>query len=394
MPTNLTAEAKAKWKKYLSAKSNKEKLIALQEFLSSIPKHKGNEKLRSQIKKKISSLKLEIDEEKKKSKHSAYIYKFEKTAAAQVAIIGFTNVGKSSLLTSLTNAKPEISSYPYTTKSPIAGTMNFKDIQFQLIELPAPTIKDFNEAFWESKIFELIKSLDALIIMLDLTGDPLNEFKMILNMLNKAGISLEVPRSKVEINIEKCGVGIQTMVMGNLIDCTSEDLKKLFKDHGIKNARITLIGSIKLEDVEKAILERLKVFKPGLILANKIDLCELNELENSLMDLKNFIKNEIPVIPVSCKTKQGLNELGKFLFDILGIVRVYTKNPKSKELSMNPIIVKRGSTIGDVAKKIHSSFIEFFKYAKVWGKSAKFPGEKVGIEHSVEDGDIVEIHIN
>ncbi|MEM3571769.1 MAG: GTP-binding protein, partial [Candidatus Bathyarchaeia archaeon] len=93
MPTNLTAEAKAKWKKYLSAKSNKEKLIALQEFLSSIPKHKGNEKLRSQIKKKISSLKLEIDEEKKKSKHSAYIYKFEKTAAAQVAIIGFTNVG-------------------------------------------------------------------------------------------------------------------------------------------------------------------------------------------------------------------------------------------------------------------------------------------------------------
>jgi ribosome-interacting GTPase 1 len=112
------------------------------------------------------------------------------------------------------------------------------------------------------------------------------------------------------------------------------------------------------------------------------------------MELKECIKGEIPMIPVSCKTKQGLNELGKSLFNILGIVRVYTKNPKSKEVSKNPIVIKRGSTIADVAKKIHSGFIEFFNYAKVWGKSAKFPGEKVGIEHLVEDGDILEIHTN
>jgi ribosome-interacting GTPase 1 len=391
MPTNLTAEAKAKWKKVLSAKSNKEKLLALQEFLSSIPKHKGNEKLRSQIKKKISSLRLEIESEKRKSKHSTYAYKFEKTAAAQVAILGLTNVGKSSLLASLTNAKPEVNSYPYTTKSPIAGTMNFEDIQFQLIELPAPVIKGFNEAFWESRILELIKSLDALIIMVDLTKNPCFQFKLILNALNEAGISLERPKTKVEIDIKKSGVGIQTIVMGNLIDCTSEDLKKLFNDYGIKNARITLLGSIRLKDVENAILERIKIFKPSLILANKIDLCEL---EASLMELKECIKGEIPMIPVSCKTKQGLNELGKSLFNILGIVRVYTKNPKSKEVSKNPIVIKRGSTIADVAKKIHSGFIEFFNYAKVWGKSAKFPGEKVGIEHLVEDGDILEIHTN
>jgi ribosome-interacting GTPase 1 len=269
--------------------------------------------------------------------------------------------------------------------------MNFEDIQFQLIEMPAPVIKGFNEAFWEPKILELIKSFDALIIMLDLTKNPCFQFKLILSALNKAGISLERPKTKVEIDIKKGGVGIQTIIMGNLIDCTNEDLKKLFNDYGIKNARVTLLGSIRLKDVENAILERIKTFKPSLILANKIDLCEL---EASLMELKECIKGEIPIIPISCKTKQGLNELGKSLFNLLGIVRVYTKNPKSKEVSKNPIVVKQGSTIADVAKKIHSSFIEFFNYAKVWGKSAKFPGEKVGIEHLVEDGDIVEIHTN
>ncbi|MEM2896692.1 MAG: TGS domain-containing protein [Candidatus Bathyarchaeia archaeon] len=389
MPTNLTAEAKAKWKKVLGAKSNKEKLMALQEFLSSIPKHKGNEKLRSQIKKKISSIKLEITEEKRKGKHSAHVYKFEKTAAAQIAILGLTNVGKSSVLASLTNAKPEINSYPYTTKSPIAGTMNYEDIQFQLIELPAPIIKGFDKVFWEPAIFELVKSLDALIIVVDLTKNPCFQFELILNALNEAGIALERPKTKVEIDVEKVGAGIQVLMMGKLMDCTIEDLKKLLGSYGINNARITLSGNLRLEDVEKAILKRIRIYKPSLILANKMDECEL---ETSLASFKGCVKKEIPIIPFSCFFKLDLNELGKSLFNMLGIARVYTKNPKSKEVSKNPIVMKRGSTVADVARRIHSDFVEFFNYAKVWGKSAKFPGEKVGMEHLIEDGDVLEIH--
>jgi len=391
MPTNLTAEAKAKWKKVLSAKSNKEKLMALQEFLASIPKHKGNEKLRSQIKKKISALKLEINEEKKKFKHAINAYKFEKnTAAAQIAILGLANVGKSSLLVSVTNAKPKISPYPYTTKIPIAGTMDYEDIQFQLIEVPAPMIKGVNEAFWEPRILSLIKSVDALIIMIDLTNNPCFQFQLISNTLNDIGISIEKPKAKVEVSIEKSERGIQIITMGNLIDCTHEEIKNLFNSYGIKNAKITLLGNVRLEDVENAILERTKIYKPSLVLANKMDQHKLDTA--SLAELRKCIKEEIPIIPISCTFKQGLENLGKYLFDILGIVRVYTKNPKNKEVSKNPIIVKQGSTVADVAKKIHSDFIKFFSYARIWGKSAKFPGEKIGIEHLIEDGDILEIH--
>ncbi|MEM3727340.1 MAG: GTPase, partial [Candidatus Bathyarchaeia archaeon] len=190
MPANLTAEAKSKWNKVVLAKTPEEKLEALQEFLSSIPKHKGNEKLRAQIKRKIALLKVELEERKQSKKSKPFYFIDKEGVAAQIVILGLTNVGKSSLLSSLTNVTPEIDSRPYTTVKPIPGVMHIKDVRFQLIEVPALIPNSSN-----SMQLNLARKADGLILIIDALNNPYNQLKFILEELEKAKLSIEKPKS-------------------------------------------------------------------------------------------------------------------------------------------------------------------------------------------------------
>jgi ribosome-interacting GTPase 1 len=143
-----------------------------------------------------------------------------------------------------------------------------------------------------------------------------------------------------------------------------------------------------LDDVEDAIFEN-TVYRPAIIVANKTDTVEAAE---HLQELKRFVGNQLIVIPVSCRTRKGLERLGAEIFKALGIVRVYTKEPNDPEPSNNPFILKRGSSIGDLARQIHSDFIERFAYARVWAKRLPFSPQKVGSSFALQDGDTVELH--
>mgnify|MGYP000069243853 CR=1 FL=1 len=383
MPANLTAEAKSKWNKVVLARSPEEKLKALQEFLSSIPKHKGNEKLRAQIKRKISLLKVELEERKQSRKGAKPYYLIEKEgAAAQIVILGLTNVGKSSLLSSLTNANPEVNSRPYTTIEPIPGVMHFKDIRIQLIEVPALTPNSSN-----SLQLNLAKKADGLILMIDALNNPCNQLKILLKELEKARLSIEKPKSKIEIDKNAKGE-LQIAVFGKLNGCTIEDVKKLFLSYGVRKGVVKIYGEASLEEIEEHLLELSNEYKPAIIIVNKV---ENEDFENKLVDLKSLVNN-VPIIYVSCLLRKGLEKIGEALIKKLEIIRVYTKEPNEKEASKEPVILKEGATIGDLAKEIHSELYKNFKYAKVWGPSSKFPGEKVGLNHLLKDGDIVEIH--
>jgi hypothetical protein len=100
----------------------------------------------------------------------------------------------------------------------------------------------------------------------------------------------------------------------------------------------------------------------------------------------------LEVLVVSAEKPEGLCELlGAKLFELLGIVRVYTKQP-GKKAAVEPIVARRRLKVGDLAKTIHSDFYKRFKYARVWGPSAKFESERVGLDHELADGDVVQLH--
>jgi len=387
MPTNLNAESKAKWKRYLLEKRPEAKIRALEDFYSSIPKHKGNEKLRVNIKRKLSNLKIEVENKKKRSSRSSgYGASLKKTGAAQIVILGHTNVGKSSLLATLTNAKPQIANYEYTTTKPIQGMLEFENLGFQLIEAPALMPQNVESKAWNAQTLAIAQNSDGLILMIDISENSTYQLKSIIDHLEDFGISISKPKFEVEILRERAR-GIQIMLSGKLLDCNLKDVEKLAQSYGIRNALLKIFGETKLEDIENALLENKRIFKSAIILANKTD-----KVKKNTEDLKVNIHDYIPLLEISCEDKNNLEEVAPTIFKTLGIIRIYTKEPGTPSTSNMPFILKSGSSVFRLAKEIHSDFYRDFKYARIWGPSSKYPGEKVGGTHILKDGDTIEIH--
>ena len=389
MPANLPPEAKAKWLKVMEAKSIEEKIKALEEFISAVPKHKGTENLLYWARRRLAELKEELEERRRKKKgRKGPTFFIEKEGAAQIVMIGLTNVGKSLLLSRLTNAKVEVSDYPYTTKLPVPGMLKYQDIQFQLIEAPALMPGASNGVAWGTKVLGLVRNADGLIIVLDASNKPLHQLKIILNELINSNIYVRKPRGQVVIEKGRGTTGIKVVVSGKLIGCTVNDVVKLLEGYRIYNALVKIIGEATLDDVEKAIFGNI-TYKPTIIIANKIDIP--GAMENYKV-LRKVVPQDIPVIPTSALKGIGLDKIGEILFKTLNLIRVYTKQP-NKGPSPTPLVLRKGATVYDVAEHIHKDFVKYFKYAKIWGPSAKYPGMRVGLEHQLEDGDIVEIHL-
>ena len=357
MVTNLPAEAKAKWLKYMDAKTSEEKIKALQEFLSAVPKHKGTENLVYWAKRRLAELKEEAELEKRKSSSLGKGLQFfvVKEGAGQIVLIG-NNELKNKLMRVLTNVKTDPKDLP------VPGMMQYNDVKIQLIN-PPPII--FEAKALVGKVIGLVKNADSLLIVIK----NKEEFMNIKDFLENNGVYLRKPRGKVIIDRSRHGRdGIRIVVLGKLIDTNENEVRNYLESFGIKNALVKIMGEVSLDDIEKEVFEA-AVYKLGVVAT-----------------VEPF---ELPDISVV-----NINDIGKLkeaLFKSLDIIRIYTKEPGEKPTS-EPLAVKRGTTVIEVARKLHNELAENFKYARVWGKSVKFPGQKVGPDYVLEDGDIIEIH--
>jgi hypothetical protein len=389
MPTNLPPNAKKKWAEVEATKNPREKLQRMQEFLSLVPKHKGTAKLCAQIKKQMATMRKEMEEKKRrKAGKGGSKFFIEKEGAAQIALIGLTNVGKSSLLAAVTNSKVEVSANPYTTREPIPGIMNYEDIQFQIVEAPALMEGSADGRAWGLQTLALARNADGLILMVDLSQDPVEQLSLTLSEMEKARILVSKPKARVEVERRFMGAGLRIILIGRLVDCNFKGVEELLRSYRITDAVVKISGEATLDEVEDAIFES-TVYKPAVIVANKIDL---EGSEANLKFLESYVGNKLPILAVSCEKRCGLEKLGETMFKTLDIIRVYTKEPNEKEFSKKPFILKKGSTVYDLAKNIHSDFSKKFSYAKVWAKRLVFSPQKVGSSFVLNDRDIAEIH--
>ncbi len=390
MPANLPAEAKHKWREASEARRPQEKIEKLQEFLSLVPKHKGTENLRAQVKRKIAVLRKEITEKKRKKAGVGGPRIFvEKEGDAQIVILGPTNVGRSSLLSLLTNAKVEVSNYRYTTKEPTPGMFHYQDLQFQIVEAPALMEGSADRGTWGLQTLTSARNADGLILMIDLSRDPTEQLSVISRELEKARVLTRKPKARVEIERKYMGAGLKIILLGHLLDCTSKDVERLLKSYGIRDAIVKIQGEATVDDVEDAVFEG-TVYRPAVVIVNKIDI---SNVANNIEQLKDLVGEEMKILPVSCKTKFGLEKIGSAIFEMLDIIRVYTKEPNKRVPSNKPFTVRKGFTIFDLAKQIHSDFYKQFSYARIWSKRLRFSPQKVGGTFTLEDGDTVEIRM-
>jgi ribosome-interacting GTPase 1 len=305
MPANLPPEYFNTEERYRAAKTPAEKLACLEELLTLTPKHKGTDKLRASLRKRISKLKTTSQTKKSLSKRES-AFQIDKEGAGQVVIVGPANVGKSALVAALTNATPEVAEYPYTTWEPTPGMMPVENIQVQLIDTPT-----FSREYVKQELIDLIRRSDVVLLTVDLQTDPLQQFDDVLVLLKEHRI---IP------------------------DHTGESDNR--RPHP------TVI--------------------PFLVLANKHDNEDLDENFEIFCEL---IEGDWNLSSVSASTGHKLEILKRILVDMLNIIRVYSKSPGKKPDTTSPFVLKKGSTVTDFAGKIHQDFSEKLKTARVWGTS-------------------------
>jgi small GTP-binding protein len=325
MPANLPPQYHEAEENFRLAKTIPEKVAALEEMLAVMPKHKGTDHLRAKLRARIAKL-GEVSEKKLATKRASTVIPRE--GAAQVAVIGLPNAGKSQLVATITKASPPVADYPFTTHSATPGMMEFEDIKIQLIDTPplAPQAVDF----WMPP---LLRRTDALLIMVDLTDAPEGQIEAVIKQL--------------------------------------------------ADMRIMLGGEAK-DDAEYTSWQ-----KKALIVGNKLDL---DSARNNYTALKDKYGKQLPLVAISAKEGNGLEELKLKLFQLLDIIRVYTKAPGKKPVFTDPVVLPRGSTLEDAAAGVHKDFRKRLKYARLWG-SGKHDGIMVKRDHIMQDGDIIELHL-
>ncbi|MFQ5892603.1 MAG: GTPase, partial [Candidatus Methanofastidiosia archaeon] len=295
------------------------------------------------------------------------------------------NSGKSLLLNRLTHANTEVGAYAFTTVVPQPGMMEYEDIQIQLVEVPALIEGAFKGKGLGGKIFSAIRVADALLVVIDLSRDPLHQMEIILRELERGNVKVNSRRKEVEI-VKKSKGGIE--VRGKkYFKGDIKTIKKLLLDEKIHNALVVFKERTTVEEFSDVLNEAL-VHLDALVLANKADLSgSKKNYEKLLKEFPNF-----EIIPISALTEWNLKTVREKTFEMLEIMRIHTKTPGSK-VAYPPITLGKGANVMQVAERIHKHFKKDFKFAKVWGTSVKYDGQRVGGEHILEDGDIVEVHL-
>ncbi len=328
MPANLTPEYLEAERRYREAKTPAEKLGCLEEMLTVLPKHKGTDKLKADLRRKISKLKDATQAKKAPGKRDS-AFRIEKEGAGQVVLVGPPNVGKSALVTALTNASPEVAPFPHTTWKPTPGMMPVANIQIQLVDTPP-----LNRDYVESELIDLIRRADVIAIMVDLNTDPVKQLEDTVKLLEEYAI---VPRSLRETSSEQRGW----------------------------------------------------TFRPFLVLANK---CDDVSAEEHFDIFRELLEEEWPSLPLSATTGRNLEAFKEKVVELLEIIRVYSKAPGKEPDLTAPFVLKQGSTVAGFAGKVHKDFQDKLKWAKIWGSGA-YDGQMVNRDYVLHDGDVVELHI-
>jgi len=384
MPANLPPEYFKAEEKYACARTLEEKILATEELIRAAPKHKGAEKLLKTLKTRLAKLRQELRKQQARRTGGGPSFAVKKEGAAQVAILGLPNSGKSTLLQRLTAAQLEVAPYPFTTREPVPGMMQFEDVQVQLVEVPAIVEGSSLGRGLGAQPLSVARNADTIALIVDLSADPIKQVETLTAELEAAGVKLNKPPPKLEISRRETG-GIE--IRGaEFFGGGEAELKRILQEHRIYNAGVDIKGPTTAEDVEEALDESI-VYRRAMIIATKMDA---QKASSNFIKLTHAYEKRFSIFLASSKEGRP-DELKKQIFENLNVVRVYTKRPDEKPAE-RPLMLRRGSTIADVAREVHKDFARNLKFARVWG-STRFPGQQVPRDYELRDKDVVELHL-
>ena len=353
-----------------------EEIKAIEDEISKTKYNKATEGHIGRLKSKLARLRDEV-QKRASSKSGGEGFSVKKSGDASVVLVGFPSVGKSTLLNSLTGTESAVAAYEFTTLDVVPGSLEHKGATIQVLDVPGLVRGAASGRGRGKEVIAVIRNADLAIILLDVF--QLVHYDVLLQELYEAGIRINSRPPDITIKKKpRGGVIISSTVELGLDE---ETIKTILGEYRIHNANVLIRENITIDQLIDGILGNRK-YLPGMVVINKIDLAD----EYTLRACRERFPD---ALLISADKKVHIEELKDRLFEELGFIRIFMK-PQGKAADMEEaLIIRYGASVGDVCDRLHRDFRKRFRYAQIWGTSAKHEGQRAGLDHIMDDNDIL-----
>jgi hypothetical protein len=357
-----------------------ERIKEIEEQLSKARYNKSTEHAFGVMKAQLARL-HEKQEKRMAAKGGGKGFFVKKSGDATVVLLGFPSVGKSSLLNKLTSAKSAVAAYAFTTLTVIPGTLEHRQAKIQILDVPGIVEGAASGRGRGKEVLAMVRNADLILILLEALHPE--HYPVLLREIYETGVRVNQRPPDVRITKKsRGGIGIHSTVP---LKVDKQTLLAILKEFRIGNADVVVRSPMNIDQFIDA-LEANKSYIPAIAIINKIDTVD----DATRRQLIQAIK---PTVVTSAETGENIDRVKDAIFDGLGFVRVYLKEVNKKPDLDVPLVLKTGATLRSVCEHIHRDFVKKFRFARVWGKNAKFPGQQIrDLKRPIDDADIIEIH--
>lgn len=360
-----------------------DEIKAVEEEITRTEKNKATEFHLGKLKAKLAKLRADLEKyEKLSGGGGGGGFDVKKSGNASVGLVGLPSVGKSTLLNALCGTESEVAAYAFTTLTVIPGLLELKGAKIQILDMPGIISGAAKGRGRGREVLSVARSVDLILLVLEATSP--DSMKVPLKELYDVGVRLNKKLPDMVIRkTDRGGVMIRSTVPLTYVD--EDYIKSIANAFKMMNCDIVLRQDVTADEVVDVFAAN-RVYNRGLVVINKIDMVGTAHLNRMRFPLE---RAGWRVIPVSGVKKVGIDRLQDALYEELNFIRVYLKPQGGEADLQEPLVVKAGTDVGMVCDLLHRDMRKRFRWANIWGSSAKFPGQTVGQDHVLKDEDIL-----
>lgn len=352
----------------------------IREIEEELARTKYNKATQGHIGRQKAKLARLREQKTSQSRRSAGLgYGIKKEGHATVVLVGFPSVGKSTLLNRISNAESRVGSYDFTTLKVVPGVMEINGARIQVLDIPG-IIEGVSSGKGRGReVLSIARSADLVVLVVD--AEKPEQLDVLRKELEQSGFRLDQERPDVKIT-KRSGGGLDIGSAVRLTKMGLAEAKEVMREFRILNAEVVIREDIDADQLVDCIMDN-RSYVRSIVAINKADKISSGE--------KDFLRKRFRgCVLVSAELGTGIDHLRRTMWKRLELMRIYMKKIGSEPDMEEPVIIRKGSTVKNVAEDIRKSWGRA-KYARVWG-SSKFDGQRLGLDYVLKDRDIVEIH--